>query len=139
LGRSGYDYFIGTREGTNAQYVEFLNAKAESDPHGLYSTFMGFSLGGITRSGVDGSYAYSALAGSAEMPVNMVSFYDALRFANWLNNGQGSGNTETGAYTLLGGTVIPSNGTTAMRSAGATIVPTSEDEWYKAAYYDRHP
>ena len=36
--------------------------------------------------------------------MNYVSFYDALRFANWLNNGQGSGDTETGAYTLLGGT-----------------------------------
>ena len=38
------------------------------------------------------------------MPVNYVDFYDALRFANWMNNGQGNGDTETGAYTLLGGT-----------------------------------
>ena len=46
------------------------------------------------------------------------------------------GDTETGAYTLLGGTATPSNGTTVTRNAGATIFLTSEDEWYKAAYYD---
>jgi formylglycine-generating enzyme required for sulfatase activity len=67
--------------------------------------------------------------------VSYVSFYDALRFANWLNNGQGSGGTETGAYTLLGGTATPSNGTTVTRNPGAAIFLTSEDEWYKAAYY----
>ena len=43
------------------------------------------------------------------MPVVLVSFYDSIRFANWLHNGQGSGDTETG-YTLLGGTATPSNG-----------------------------
>jgi sulfatase modifying factor 1 len=65
-----------------------------------------------------------------------VSFYDTLRFANWLNNGQGSGDTETGAYTLLGGTQTPSNGTTVTRNPGATIALPSDNEWYKAAYYD---
>src|SRR4029453_19079621 len=70
------------------------------------------------------------------MPVNHVSFYNALRFANWLQNGQGSGDTETGAYTLLGGTATPSNGTTVTRNAGATIFLPSEDEWYKAAYHN---
>jgi hypothetical protein len=63
-----------------------------------------------------------------------VSYYDTLRFANWLNNGQGAGDTETGAYTLLGGSATPSNGTTVTRNAGATIALTSENEWYKAAY-----
>jgi hypothetical protein len=70
------------------------------------------------------------------MPVNMVTFYNALRFANWMNNGQGSGDTETGAYTLLGGTETPTNGNIVSRNPGATIVLTREDEWYKAAYYD---
>ncbi len=141
----GYDYLIGTYEVTNAQYAEFLNAKAASDPLGLYNTSMGdpstnstfVGHGGITRSGSSGSYSYSAIAGRGDMPVNYVSFYDSLRFANWLNNGQGSGDTETGAYTLLGGTAAPSNGMTVTRNAGATIFLTSENEWYKAAYYLR--
>jgi formylglycine-generating enzyme required for sulfatase activity len=133
-GAVSYSYAIGTYEVTNAQYVEFLNAKAASDPLELYNTWMA-SLGGITRSGLSGSYTYSAVAGRENRPVNFVSFYDALRFANWMNNGQGSGDTETGAYTLLGGTAAPSNGNTVTRNAEATIVLPSEDEWYKAAYY----
>ena len=49
--------------------------------------------GAITRSGSPGSYAY----GFASEPVNYVSFHDALRFVNWLHNGQGRGDTEAGA------------------------------------------
>src|SRR5208283_2349192 len=54
----------------------------------------------------------------------------------WLNNGQGSGSTETGAYTLLDGTPTPSNGLTVTRNPGAVVALPSENEWYKAAYYD---
>jgi len=129
-------YRISKTEVTNAQYAEFLNAKAASDPLALYNASMGSGFGGITRSGSSGSFTYSAIAGREAMPVNYVSFYDSLRFSNWLNNGQGSGDTETGAYTLLGGTATPSNGLTVTRNAGANIFLTSEAEWYKAAYYD---
>jgi formylglycine-generating enzyme required for sulfatase activity len=129
-------YLISKHEVTNAQYAEFLNAKSAADPLGLYNTAMGFGLGGITRSGSSGSYRYGTIAGREDRPVNYVSFYDSLRFFNWLNNGQGTGDTETGAYTLLGGMAIPSNGLTVTRNAGASIFLTSEDEWYKAAYYD---
>ena len=71
--------------------------------------------------------------------MNFVSFYDSLRFANWLATGRASGDTETGAYTLLGGSAFPSNGDTVTRNAGARIFLPSEDEWYKAAYYDASP
>ena len=131
-----YAYQIGTYEVTNGQYAEFLNAKAASDPLGLYNPSMGSGTGGIAQSGISGSFTYSAIAGRADKPVNFVSFYDALRFANWMNNGQGSGDTETGAYTLLGGTPTPINGAVVTRNLGASIVLTSEDEWYKAAYYN---
>ena len=83
------EYRISTTEVTNAQYAEFLNAKAATDPNALYNTSMGSGFGGITRSGSSGSYSYSAIAGRENMPVNFVSFYDSLRFANWLGNGQG--------------------------------------------------
>jgi hypothetical protein len=73
-----------------------------------------------------------------DKPVNFVGWYDAIRFANWLHNGQGSGDTETGAYTLgtLDAVGEPLNGAGITRNAGATWFLTSEDEWYKAAYYD---
>src|SRR5262245_32518675 len=57
FGAVGYVYDIGTFEVTNAQYTEFLNAKAVSDPLGLYHTNMGEpdgSFGGIARGGSDG-------------------------------------------------------------------------------------
>ena len=68
--------------------------------------------------------------------MDWISFFDALRFTNWMNNGQGNGDTETGAYTLRGGTTVPSNGASVTRNAGATIFLASEEEWYKAAYYN---
>ena len=52
------------------------------------------------------------------MPVSHISFFNALRFANWLNNGQGDGDSETGAYTLLGATEVPSNWETVTRNPG---------------------
>jgi formylglycine-generating enzyme required for sulfatase activity len=76
--------------------------------------------------------------GFADKPVNFVTFYDSLRFANWLENGQptgaqGNATTEDGAYTITSAGILANSIT---RNAGATIFLTSEDEWYKAAYYD---
>lgn len=125
-----YEYKISKYEVTNAQYAELLNAKAASDPFELYHSGMGedASFGGITRSGVEGSYTYAVKEGFADKPVVYVSPFDMRRFANWLNNGQGSGDTETGTYTLAVGALAP-------RNSGANIFIPSENEWYKAAYY----
>ncbi len=127
-GGVAYTYNIGKYEVTNSQYCEFLNAVAASDPHGLYKAGMGFTYGGITRSGSSGSYSYDLIQGRENMPVNHVSWYDTLRFANWMHNGQGSGDTEDGAYDM-------SLGASVARKPGALVFLPSEDEWYKAAYY----
>jgi formylglycine-generating enzyme required for sulfatase activity len=140
-------FFIGQTEVTNAQYVEFLNAVAAADPYGLYSTSMGSSTwGGIVRSGAAGSYTYSvkapALSGSytyGDKPVVFVSSGDAMRFANWLHNGQPSGlenasTTEDGAYTL-NGAVTDAALAAVTRNVGARWWLPDEDEWYKAAYH----
>jgi sulfatase modifying factor 1 len=104
--------------------------------------------GGITQSGVSGSFTYAAKADMGNKPVNFVSWYDSARFTNWLHNNQptgaqGAGTTETGAYTLQGGTTTPSNGQTVARELAATwFLPAAtwflpnENEWYKAAYYN---
>jgi formylglycine-generating enzyme required for sulfatase activity len=135
FGAVAQSYRISRTEVTNAQYAEFLNAKAVSNnANALYNTSMGSGFaGGITRSGSPGSYTYSAIAGRENKPVNYVSFYDSLRFSNWLNNGQGSGDTETGAYTI---TYLGIQNNSITRNSGANIFLPSEDEWYKAAYYD---
>jgi sulfatase modifying factor 1 len=137
-GSVAYQYQIGTYEITNAQYADFLNSVAQSDPNNLYHTDMGASSqGGITRSGEAGSYVYTVKAGFENKPVNFVSFADAARFANWQtnsSNGQGI-STETGAYDLsLSLTTV----TRMTLQPGQTVqyFVASEDEWYKAAYFD---
>ena len=144
-GAVSYEYSIGKYEVTNAQYAEFLNAVADTDPNGLYNTEMGSGwndIGGITRDGSDGSYTYTARTNRGDRPVNYVSWYDTLRFANWLTNGQPSGpqangTTEMGSYTLTGATSVDPLPGHADLAAGTTRkwLLTSEDEWYKAAYY----
>jgi formylglycine-generating enzyme required for sulfatase activity len=128
-GAVGYEYNIGKYEVTNAQYSAFLNSAAKTDSYGLYNASM--SSFGITRGGSSGSYTYSVTTALANRPVVYVSWFDAARFANWLANGQGSGDTETGSYTLNGAIsgIILAN-------AGAQVYIPTEDEWYKAAYYN---
>ena len=140
LGSVGCTYLVGKYEVTNAQYAGFLNAVAATDTYGLYNTNMGIpsGSGGITRSGSSGSYTYSTIAGREDKPVLAFSFWDALRFANWLHNGQPIGaqddtTTEHGAYAITAQGIADNSIT---RNAGATFFLTSADEWYKAAYYD---
>jgi formylglycine-generating enzyme required for sulfatase activity len=137
VGAVSYTYQIGAYEVTNSQYVDFLNSKAASDPFGLYNASMGSSArGGIVQTGASGSYTYSVKTDMGDKPVNFVGFFDALRFVNWLSNGQGLGDTESGSYMLLGGTAVPSNADTVSRNSGATWVLPTVNEWYKAAFYD---
>jgi hypothetical protein len=74
-GAVAFEYRIGTFEVTNAQYAEFLNTVAASDPRGLYNASMGSDpRGGITRSGIDGSFNYTVRPNMGNKPVNFVSF-----------------------------------------------------------------
>lgn len=134
IGAVSYAYRISKYEVTNAQYAEFLNAVAVSDPYGLYNTNMNSNaVGGITRSGTSGSYTYAVKTNMGNKPVNYVSWYDAARFTNWLTNGQGSGSTETGAYTLTSVSTLSAI-TRDLSDPDQVFLPT-ENEWYKAAYH----
>jgi Sulfatase-modifying factor enzyme 1 len=72
--------------------------------------------------------------------VNSITMWDAMRFANWMHNGQPSSGvqdattTEDGAYTLDG--YNWTDGSWISRNPGARFWVPSDDEWYKAAYYD---
>lgn len=129
-------YLIGKYEVTFGQYREFLNAKAAvGDPHQLFNEGA-FRQYGITRVGSGTAedpwvyYPFDLDPTWDRRPVNHVTIWDAMRFINWLNNGQGAGDTESGAYAYL------DDDATWVRQPGATYYLPSEDEWYKAAYYD---
>ena len=133
-GSVDHAYNIGTYEVTNAQYVDFLNAKGASNTNGIYNGTMataGVYGSNIVQSGSSGSYTYSVSSTYANQPVVGVTWFDAARFSNWLGNGQGSGSMETGAYTLNGAT----SGIINVNPGAAVYIP-SENEWYKAAYYN---
>ncbi len=141
-GEVDYSYTIAKYDVTVGQYTAFLNAVAQSsDPYDLYVTTMSTDLtvAGIARSGSSGSYSYSVI-GSADHPITYVSWGNAARFANWMENGQptgseGPGTTETGSYTLNGAMTDAALNAVG-RNLGATYVIPTENEWYKAAYYN---
>ena len=137
FGAVNYTYAIGTYEVTLNQYTAFLNAVAATDSFSLYNPNMATdpTIAGIARSGGSGSYSYSVL-GDGQRPVTTVSWFDAARFTNWLHNGQPVGlqtaaTTEAGAYAL-GGAI---SGVIVTKNLGAQYWIPSENEWYKAAYY----
>ena len=137
-----YAYSIGAYDVTFSEYATFLNSNdpTGADPLDLYNLNMGnATYGGIAYNPVTANGSkYSVISGDGNHPAVFVNWYDAVRFSNWLNSGQVPGSTETGAYTLgpLGAAGIPINGDSITRNAGATVFLPTENEWYKAAYYN---
>ena len=134
-GAVAYEYNIGTTSVTAGQYTAFLNAVAStSDAYGLYNASMASNANGcgITATTVGGVTTYATTKG-ANMPVNFVSVYDAMRFCNWLT----TGDTESGVY-MLGGAAndisLVVRNDAAWQAGGVAIA--SLDEWYKAAFYN---
>ena len=138
-GAVAYDYQIGKYDVTISQYAAFLNAAdpTGTNPNGIYKPDMETDLNSAGISYTSGASAGSKYAvinnggDSGNRPITYVDWFDAARFANWMTNGQGSGSTETGAYTLNNAT---SGNAVAVNPGAAFRLPTI-DEWYKAAYY----
>ena len=134
IGSVAYEYRIAKHEVTNDQYVQFLNKVAAVDANSLYYTPMGSNIvGGIIRSGSSGSFTYIVKSNMGSKPVGGVSFFSAMRFVNWLHNGQPDGEqdastTEVGVYAI-------SDGLAENRAEGARFFIPTENEWYKAAYH----
>lgn len=150
FGSVTYDYKIGKYDVTIEQYAAFLNAKADIPPNDvirdLWSEDMDDpnekpgKLIARTGNGVAGDpHVYTVEisphwgAESGRRPICWVNWFAAARFANWLHNGAlRTSDTESGAYTL----VKFKNAGIVRRNADARWWIPSEDEWYKAAYYD---
>lgn len=148
-GAVGYEYQIAKHHVTMSQYTEFLNS---ADPQGsnslaLYDDKMeefiipeipfdpsqAFTGGIDFDAGAASGSKYSVKSGKENFPATYITWVSAARFVNWLSNGQGSGDTETGVYNMI---PTGTNDPIPTREAGATIFLPSEDEFYKAAYYN---
>lgn len=158
LGDVGYAFKMGKFDVTDEQYAAFLNAVAQSDPHGLFNPKMATDpiVSGIARSGKSGHYRYSvtppagpiqiAAATTGKRPVSYVSWFDGARFANWMANGQPIGRqsvrtTENGAYNLKDprtrrGFAVPKNAINPNTGAPPIFSLPTESEFYKSAYYN---
>ena len=125
---------IAVRQVTHTAYARFLNAVATRDPVELYHPAMATGPGAIHRFETKAGYRYRVRDGETGTPVTHVSWFDAVRYCNWLHNErpvgpQGPATTEDGAYTLGG----PRQA--GPRKSGARFFLPTEHEWYKAAYY----
>ncbi len=147
-GAVGYEFQIMKFEVTVRQYAEFLNCvAADSDTHQLWVPAMGqhvitdLGQGGIrkdvpqciVREGSPSAWNYQPVPERENCPVFFVSFFNAVRYANWLHHGGQNSDTETGAYDLTQATDSPQD--SLQRSSAAKVWLPSEDEWVKAAYY----
>src|SRR3990167_57429 len=143
-GAVDHPFFIGTYDVTAAQYCVFLNAVAATDdPHKLYDEKMeqDKNIACIRRQGIPGRYTYSIIEAGyhrENFPITYVNWYSAARFCNWMQNNCPSGYkgtlaTESGTYTLL---CWDNQDIVLDINENATYRLPTEDEWYKAAYYD---
>ncbi len=142
-GAVAYTYQISAFEVTAGEWCDFLNAVDPTGGNalGLYNASMDSSTYGcqITWNAGSSRYDFSGRpSGSGDdsywvnRPVNYVSWRDAARYCNWLT----TGDTELGVYDTSTWSIL--DHTTAASVLGVTtayFIPT-EDEWYKAAYYD---
>ncbi|MGJ8726365.1 MAG: choice-of-anchor D domain-containing protein [Roseibacillus sp.] len=82
-------------------------------------------------------------ANGGDRPATGISWNEAARFVNWLNTSQGhapaykfttnGGNDDIALWTSQDSGYDPTN---AFRNSNAFYFLPSEDEWYKAAYFD---
>ena len=147
-----YAYRIAKQNVTNSQYVTFLNAVDPSGANALdlwKSSMSEHVVGGVgpqtaTTGGIDRTLTaaegsrYAAKPGQEQFPAVWVRWTAAARFVNWLSNGQTTGGTEAGVYdmSVFIDNPMGSFATPPPRAADATLFLPSENEWYKAAYYD---
>jgi formylglycine-generating enzyme required for sulfatase activity len=125
-GSVGYDYRMGVNEVSRAM-IDSYNANSGGPAITMYD----YAAGGITGGNL------------ADRPATRVSWNEAARFVNWLNTSSGYSaayNFETGGandpITLWGVGDAGYDPANPFRNSNAYYFLPSEDEWYKAAYYD---
>jgi surface protein len=177
-GGVNHDYYINKYETTYSEWCEFINSVASyttssglvtnidrdiidpgvlwgnpeitSDTYGLLNDTFFSRVDYVAPTGFPGHYTFSVKEEYRNKPVTNMTWFNALRYCNWLHNTKPSGyqtvnndgitpnssTTEGGAYSINGvnqlTTFINHNSSAKYR------LPTI-DEWYKAAFYKNNP
>lgn len=125
-GSVGYAYRMGVNEVSRAM-IDSYNTNSGGPTITMYD----YAAGGITGGNLAGR------------PATGVSWNEAARFVNWLNTSEGHSAaynfTTSGAnddITLWGVEDAGYDPANPFRNSNAYYFLPSEDEWYKAAYYD---
>ena len=122
-----HDHRIGVYEVTNDQWDKFQDE-------------LGVPVTGTPSSAYDQSSYYTG----TKVPTNMVSWYEAAQFVNWLNIEAGhqpaykfTGTQGTGSYTFdTWSAAEADNGTNLYRHKDAFYYLPTENEWVKAGYWN---
>lgn len=121
------DYRMGMYEITNDQWTRF---KASIAP---------MQVTGSPSSAYDSEPYWMG----TNIPTNMVSWYEAAQFVNWLNTSTGhqaaykfTGTQGTGDYTFSIWNVTETDGTNLYRHKDVHYFLPTENEWVKAAYWN---
>lgn len=132
------NYYIGKYPVTNSEYVAYLNTVAQYDDNNVFYTLgLSASQPGMAkniRKTPSKPYAYFCKPHTHDKPVVGITWVQAARYCNWLHNRHNNASTTTtnaGAYDLS--QMLQ----TMTRSSDAKYYIPTEDEWYKAAYYDK--
>ena len=113
-GAVGYGYRIGTYEITNAQWDAFC------------------AIAGTPTGQPASAYDAGSQSTAPNEATEKVSWYEAAQFVNWLNTS--TGHEAAYVFDANGNFCLQPGG--GYRNANAFYFLPSNDEWYKAAYYD---
>ncbi len=135
-GRSSADVITW---GANSVEMDFVTvgdtnnaADTEGFPTNCGAVAYEYRIGKYEVSGHEYS-SMSGLGNEEGKPKAWVTWYDAARFCNWLT----TGDTETGLYVFVEGSLDSiRDRVEAVEEYGIVYCLPTEDEWYKAAYYD---
>ncbi len=120
----------------NAAYVTIGDAGNDADTTGYGAVSYTYKISDVEISSAE---FYKSGAGSGNegkdddnTPAHHVTLYEAMKYCNWLT----SGNVNDGAYVFNDGTYQSTDRASALSTYGTLYALPTEDEWYKAAYYD---
>jgi len=126
--------------GVRADFVTIGGTDVGADPatgYGAVNYSYGISRYEVTGAEFDAAVASDSRIGGCSYdsltgPAYYVSWYEAVKYCNWLT----SGDAYSGAYQFDGtGTFLGIDRTSAILTYGIIYALPTENEWYKAAYW----